>query len=291
MPEAFSFGPFVIPTLRVGTLLALVLASWFTARLAKQGNLAMNWVTTTNEWALWLGLAGARLGFVLQNWLAYQDTPWTALYLWQPGYSLVYGFIISGVYLLLRVWQRVQGNSLAYLWVFASGFVLSAVLTIGLTLSTKLDFSSESLRVGDLVPNFRLQNISGQTVELADFEGKVIVLNFWATWCPPCRREMPMLDAMNKVYADKDAIIIGIDVGESVQVVRRYIGEIGVSYQIWVDGPPNEGFDSTQVLLRQFGGVGLPTTVFIDSDGVIHSFKVGELSAGIVQSKIEAMLR
>ena len=245
----------------------------------------------TSEWAFWLGLVGARLGFILQNWRAYQDTPWTTFYLWQPGYSLVFGAIVSGSYLLVRVWQRAEGENFAYLRVFASGFGVAALLIAGLMLSTRLDFGSKSLRRGDLVPNFRLQDVSGQPVELADLEGKAIVLNFWATWCPPCRREMPMLDTMNKAYADKGAVIVGIDVGESSQVVGRYISEVGVSYPIWVDGFPSKDFDGTQALHRQFGGLGLPTTVFIDPGGIIRSFQVGELSAGIVQSKIEAMLR
>lgn len=291
MPEALSLGPFVIPTLRVGTLLVLVMATWFTTRVAERRDLAVGWTAATCEWALWFGLAGARLGFAVQNWQAYLDAPWTALYIWQPGYSLATGFVLSAGYALWRIWWRAREERPAYLRVLGGGFGIALLATIGLTLSPQLDFGSEALRVGDQVPNFRLLDLSGQPVAFSDLEGKVVVLNFWATWCPPCRREMPMLDAMNRAYADKGAVIVGVDVGESAEVARRYAEQVGVRYPIWVGGRSGEGYDSTEALHRQFGGVGLPTTIFIDPDGVIRSFQVGELSAGVVQREIEAMLR
>ena len=291
MPEAFSLGPLVIPTLRVGTLVAFILASWLATRLAERRGLAVSWTAATSEWALWFGLAGARLGFVVQNWQAYRDAPWTALYLWQPGYSLAAGFLVGGAYTLWRVWQRSREERPAYLRVLGSGFSIAFLATIGLSLSPQLDFGSSTLRVGDPVPNFRLQDLSGQPVEFADLRGKAVVLNFWATWCPPCRREMPMLDAMNSSYADKGAVIVGVDVGESAEVAGSYTEQVGVTYPIWVGGPAGEGYDSTEALHRQFGGVGLPTTIFIDPDGIIRGFQVGELSAGVVQREIEAMLR
>lgn len=100
-----------------------------------------------------------------------------------------------------------------------------------------------------------------------------------------------MLEAMNKAYANKGAVIVGIDVGESAEVAGRYAAQVGVSYPIWVAGPAGEGYDSPEALHRQFGGVGLPTTLFIDRGGIIRSFVVGELSAGVVQREIEALLR
>lgn len=288
MPEAISIGPLILPTLRVGSLLLFLGASWLVLRLAERRGLEIAWSAASSERALWLGLIGARLGFAVQNWRAYKDAPWTLLYVWQPGYSLLAGVMVGAVFLLWRLWQRPQAERLAYTKILAGGFGLSLGLVLLLIFSISLDIGEGRLRVGDPAPNFHLQDLEGAPVALADLQGNAVVLNFWATWCPPCRREIPMLDAMNKVYMEKGAIVVGVDVGENINTVKRYIDDLGVTYPIWIGG---EGYDNTQALLTSFGGVGLPTTVFIDPEGVIRAFQVGELSAGIVQNRIDVMLR
>jgi thiol-disulfide isomerase/thioredoxin len=115
------------------------------------------------------------------------------------------------------------------------------------------------------------------------------VLNFWATWCPPCRREMPLLDDIQKIYQDKSISVVGVAIDEPAGQVKFYVKSIGVSYPVWVDAP-TPGFDRTQEIFSRFGGVGLPTTIFIDRNGTIQKIYVGELSRGFLQSQIEKML-
>jgi thiol-disulfide isomerase/thioredoxin len=290
VPEAFSLGPLVIPTLRVGTLLLLALAAWFAARAARSSGLAAGWVAGTAEWAVVAGLLGARLVFAAQNWPGYQNAPWTVLFLWQPGFSVAAGFVAGGIFLLWRVLTRPAAQQPAYARVLGSGFLLAALLLVVLNAASRADFGAPGLRVGDTVPNFRLVDLSGEPVELLDYRGQAVVLNFWATWCGPCRREMPMLDAMNAAYAGRGAVIIGLDVGENAAAVERFIAETGVSYPIWLDGPRGADYDRSVELHQRFGGLGLPTTLFIDAAGVLRSVYTGELSGGLVQSRLAGLL-
>lgn len=91
--------------------------------------------------------------------------------------------------------------------------------------------------VGNLAPDFTLDTIDGETVSLASFtegEGKPVVLNFWATWCPPCRKEMPDLDAIGREFASRGLVILAIS-DEPEQTVRTFLAEHPVQYPILLD--------------------------------------------------------
>ena len=166
--------------------------------------------------------------------------------------------------------------------------VLAYTSVIGIV---RLDLAPGSVRVGDPVPAFALRTLGGSEVAFADVRGRVVVLNFWATWCPPCRREMPALNAVHRSYAGNDVAVIGVDVGERAEVVERFLERTPVDYQIWIDPSRGDGGDRANELLGRFGGVGLPTTVFIDQDGIVRKIRVGELSRGVIQSEVEDLLR
>ncbi|HZW03733.1 MAG TPA: TlpA disulfide reductase family protein [Anaerolineaceae bacterium] len=120
------------------------------------------------------------------------------------------------------------------------------------------------------VPNLTLESLDGERVSLNQYRGSVVLINFWATWCPPCQKEIPALDAAYQAYADQGFVILGLDVGESRQAVERYATGIGISYPILLD-------EDDQWMSR-FGGVGLPMSVLIDRDGQIAETHLGELT-------------
>jgi hypothetical protein len=93
---------------------------------------------------------------------------------------------------------------------------------------------------------------------------------------------MPLLQAAWTEYRDKGVVIVGVDVGESQGVVRPFVDSMGLTYPIWLDATDNGGFDDTNELLGRFGGVGLPTTVFIDASGTIEKVYVGELNRSML---------
>ncbi len=291
MPEAFTIGPFLFPTRTVSVLLSLFLAIWVSGRIARYTGLELGWTRGVAETSAWLGLIGARLGFVIANWSAFQDVPWTALYFWQPGYLSYTGILLGGAYAVWRLNQRHLGERMVYLRALSGGFATGALFLGGVLVSMGLLVSPDILRIGDKVPDFTLQTVNGEKVSFSSLEGRGVVINFWATWCPPCRREMPLLDAVQKEYGPRGLSIVGIDLDEPAAAVRKYVESIGVTFPIWVDAPLSQsGFDRTRELYSSFGGVGLPTTFFIYPNGTIQSVHIGELNRATLQNRAEEIL-
>ena len=116
-------------------------------------------------------------------------------------------------------------------------------------------------------PDFTLLDIGGQQVSLQQYRGKVVFLNFWATWCIPCREEMPALERLHQAYQAQDLAIISIDLKESVDQVKAFFQKHGLSFPSLLD--PNG------VVFRDYLVAGMPTTYLIDRDGTILARGVG----------------
>ncbi len=102
---------------------------------------------------------------------------------------------------------------------------------------------------------------------------------------------MPLLDKIQKKYGNKGLTVVGLDVNEPLELVKSYISSVNVSYPIWVDAPlETPGYDRTQAIFSSFGGVGFPSTIFIDRAGIIQNIYIGELSQGFLQYQTENIL-
>jgi thiol-disulfide isomerase/thioredoxin len=289
--EAFNLGPLLVPTRPFLLVLCFFVAIWTSGQLARRFGLNLTKAKRTTEHAAWLGVVGARLVFALVHFSAYRSAPWTILYFWQPGYMYLGGLLFGGAYILWqsRIYQPNQRKT--FLAVVAASYLLAAVIFLGAIASLQLLRPSEVPGKGDLAPVMQFQNIDGDTVSLSGLQGRGVVLNFWATWCPPCRREMPMLDEFHQNYSDNGLSVIGLAVNESAAQVRQLVSSMGLSYPIWVDAPPSlPGFDRSQEVFNRYGGVGLPMTIFIDRKGIIKNVYVGELSRGYLQSQADLIL-
>jgi cytochrome c biogenesis protein CcmG/thiol:disulfide interchange protein DsbE len=132
-------------------------------------------------------------------------------------------------------------------------------------------------------PNFSLKDSDGKMVRLSDYKGKVVLLDFWATWCGPCKIEIPWLKDFQRRYKDKGFEVIGISMDEEGwQVVKPFVSEVGINYRVVI------GDDSTAQL---YGGVdALPTAFVIDREGRIAAVHVGLTSKGEIQNGIEEVL-
>ena len=132
--------------------------------------------------------------------------------------------------------------------------------------------------LGKPAPEFALIDTGGNVVQLSDFRGKVVLLNFWATWCAPCRKEFPELV---KAYGDGtgDVVIVGINMQENRDEVRRFAEEFGADFPILID-PKAEAAEAYRLL-------GLPSSYFIDQQGVLREQHFGLLSAEIISDKVE----
>lgn len=128
-------------------------------------------------------------------------------------------------------------------------------------------------QVGKLAPDFKLQSLDGQTVSLGDFRGNPVLINFWATWCPPCRFEMPFLQEIyeDKEWSDKGLVILAIDIGENPSVVKEFMESFGLSFTVLLD--------TNQDVALEYNIRAIPTTFFIDKDGIIQDIKVGAFSS------------
>jgi len=124
---------------------------------------------------------------------------------------------------------------------------------------------AESPLIGKPAPSFTLQDLNGKQVSLSDFKGKVVLLDFWATWCGPCVRTIPHLDALHKKYKDQGLVVIGINNERNHAKVKEF-AKARISYIILLDADKQ---------FRQYGARSIPTAFYIDKDGMIRYRDVG----------------
>lgn len=140
--------------------------------------------------------------------------------------------------------------------------------------------TSAAKKSGDVV-DFTFQTLDGNTYKLSDFRGKIVIVNFWATWCPPCRKEMPYFVKLQEKYRD-DVQFIGLDVNESADKVKAFVEALGVNYII--------GFSTPEIESR-FGGItGLPTTFIIDREGRVVERIIGSRPETWFQRRLKALV-
>lgn len=137
------------------------------------------------------------------------------------------------------------------------------------------------LKRGDLAPDFELTTLDGETVRLSDYRGEKVLLNFWATWCPPCRAEMP---DMQQFHADHDATILAVNLlgtEKSPEEVEKFLDEYGVTFTVLSD-------DLNHVA-SLYNASALPTSYLINSKGEVHNIAVGALNYEMMVQAFDEM--
>ncbi|NIM95582.1 MAG: redoxin domain-containing protein [Anaerolineales bacterium] len=152
-------------------------------------------------------------------------------------------------------------------------------------IGTQAPSIGEGVRVGSHPPGFTLQDLDGVSHSLIDHQGQVVLINFWTTWCPPCREEMPALQQTYEKYSEQGFVVLGINwtAADDPDLVGPYVEELGLTFPILLDR------DSV-VSEGQYNLLGLPTSVFVGRDGIIRDIIIGALELETFDKKISSML-
>ena len=220
-------------------------------------------------WAtLLVGLVVARLGFVWEFRSAYLASPLDILDIRDGGWSPTAGFVAAWAFALSRkgqipAFQKALRSALmtgTVFWVIGAG-----------VLSVRPD-------AGQALPALSFTSLEGRPMGLAEFKGKPTVVNLWATWCPPCVREMPML---HQAQVDRPGVnFVFLNQGESAEKVRAWLQARNLPMR-------NVLLDERRQAGAAFKQQALPTTLFFDADGRLVGMRIGELSAATLSERLQ----
>jgi thiol-disulfide isomerase/thioredoxin len=138
------------------------------------------------------------------------------------------------------------------------------------------------MEVNYAAPELSLQNIEGGTESLAGYLGSVVLVNNWATWCPPCKAEMPMLVEYHNEHKADGFSIIAVDAGESAEVVSGFANSYGMNFPVWLD-PDGEA-------LKAFRNGTLPNSYVIDRNGTVRYAWTGEISKAMLEKYVTPLI-
>lgn len=157
--------------------------------------------------------------------------------------------------------------------------LLLLLAAVGYTLYANFFTNKEAVAIGDKAPDFVVTDLDGKNHRLSEYKGKGIFLNFWGTWCPPCKKEMPYIQAQYENYKNKGVEVLAIDVGEPEFSVRKFVEEYELTFPIAID--------QKDQLLNAYGIDPLPVTFLIDKNGEIIDIITGEMTEQMIISYME----
>ena len=140
--------------------------------------------------------------------------------------------------------------------------------------------ASVAARVNFIAPDFELTTLSGTSMTLSALRGNVVLVNFWATWCPPCRAEMQDIQLAAQTHPD-DFIVLAVNNGEDAETIRRYVSEARLSFPILLDTDGS--------IAQKYRVQGMPTSFFIDRAGIVRAANMGAMSRAYIEAQVIAL--
>ncbi len=160
--------------------------------------------------------------------------------------------------------------------------MLLILIAIGFILYVSVVKDGEKVvKVGDKAPLFELENLEGEKVALSDYKGKGVILNFWGTWCNPCKEEMPDLNRMNKIYHSKGVEVLTVHVKDSPQQIKQFFSELPEEVELMV------ALDGSGDVMKAYNANDLPNTYVIDKNGIIKAHHKGQMSRADIKKYMD----
>ena len=267
MNQALQIGPLSLPYSVLLTLFAIALGGFVARRLARAAGTETE---PTLTHMLLVGLVAARLAFVWQWSEQYFASPLSILDIRDGGWEPAAGVVVALLFGLHRA-RRQAGLRKP---VFAAAFTTGMVLLLGGVATLLMSSSAVPL------PPLTLSSLEGRPVSLAGFAGRPTVVNLWATWCPPCQREMPVLQQAQAINPDVN--IVFVNQGEEAPTIAAFLGRHGlVLRNVLVDPQRRTG--------AALGHRALPTTLFFDAQGRLADTRIGELSQATLTQRLASL--
>ncbi|WP_138933463.1 TlpA disulfide reductase family protein [Roseovarius arcticus] len=266
--NAIAIGPLIFSNDRFIAILSiaafLLVSEFFAWRRPDTAKAIRRWsMITVVTW-----IVAARLGFVISNFDVFAEEPLSVFALWQGGFDTRAGTFGLGVTIFLGM----------LLTPSVVKPIAVSLLLGGMTFQTAGFLLPYEPR--GRIPSVSFADLEGNEIGLARDDGKPLVLNLWATWCPPCRREMPMM--VRVAAAQENVAFIFANQGEHEETVQSYLRYNGLPIEGMVQDP-----DST--LLAKFGMLGLPSTLFFSADGQLKAVHTGEISRAALLAQIKEL--
>jgi peroxiredoxin len=149
--------------------------------------------------------------------------------------------------------------------------------------STSQEEPAGPLRVGSLLADFTLPGLDGKQVKLSDYRGRMVLINAWATWCPPCQAEMPDLNALYEKHRSTGFVILAVNTGETRDQAAAFAKQLGLTFPILLD--------QDESLMDQLAIHDYPTSILVDGNGIIKAVKVGMFSPQTLNQEIAPFLK
>lgn len=262
--NTITLGPLVFSAARAGlvagALLLLLGGEWLSRRIDRR---FWPWVMAT----LAAALASGRVGYVLNHASTFAAEPLRALAIWDGGLAWPWA-LASAVVMTILVLRRPRWISIGIGLLSASVALAAGLAQIG----ARVDPTP--------LPDLSLEVLAGGRIKVADTAARPTVINLWATWCPPCLRELPMLAVAARDHPEVRFIFA--DQGESGAKVREYLARKRLEL-------PIVALDERQAIARHYAAAGLPTTLVVGSDGRLAAAHLGQISRDALERDLAAL--